>query len=150
MTSLSALLAAAVAFEAGTLKSGDAFWQLLEGSSRAGGARPKALVHDEEGEWLAKFPSTTRDGELDVVGLEGACLILAAAAGLRVPVSRLQPVGRRRVLLVRRFDVTPQGGRVHGHTTACGFDSGGLSHQAAAWRANATAAVPNRRFLGII
>jgi serine/threonine-protein kinase HipA len=110
---LSALLVAAAKFERGTLPAGDAFRRLLEGSSRAGGARPKALVHDARGEWLAKFPSTSKDGAHDVVGLEAACLELARRAGLTVPSSRLQAVGTRRVLLVRRFDVTPAGGRFH-------------------------------------
>ncbi|MGB6487414.1 MAG: type II toxin-antitoxin system HipA family toxin [Steroidobacteraceae bacterium] len=111
--SLSSLLSAATRFEAGTLPPGDAFHKLLEGSSRAGGARPKALVHDNEVEWLAKFPSRSRDGIFDVVGLEATCLQLARRAGLVVPDMRLQSVGRRRVLLVRRFDVTEHGGRTH-------------------------------------
>jgi serine/threonine-protein kinase HipA len=112
-TQLSTLLTAAAKFEAGTLRSDDAFRKLLEGTSRAGGARPKALVHDGTGEWLAKFPSATRDGPHDVVGLEATCLALARRAGLVVPDARIQSVGRRRVLLVRRFDVTPAGGRTH-------------------------------------
>jgi serine/threonine-protein kinase HipA len=112
-TSLATLVAAAAEFEAGALPSGDAFRKLLEGSSRVGGARPKALVHDEGGEWLAKFPSQVRDGAYDVVGLEATCLELARHAGLVVPEFRLQSVGRRRVLMVKRFDVTPHGGRIH-------------------------------------
>lgn len=111
--SLAGLLSAAARFEAGTLPPGDEFRKLLEGSSRAGGARPKALVHDEQGEWLAKFPSRSRDGIFDIVGLEATCLELARRAGLTVPETRLQAVGRRRVLLVRRFDVTKAGGRAH-------------------------------------
>lgn len=111
--SLFSLLSAASRFEAGTLPLGDEFRRLLEGSSRAGGARPKALVRDEKGEWLAKFPSRSRDGIFDVVGLEATCLELARQARLTVPDSRLQSVGRRRVLLVRRFDVTESGGRTH-------------------------------------
>ena len=111
--SLSALLSAAAKFEAGTLPMNDDFRNLLEGSSRAGGARPKALVHDDDGEWIAKFPSRTRDDGQDVVGLEATCLELATRAGLAVPESRLQSVGRRRVLLVRRFDTTAHGGRSH-------------------------------------
>lgn len=111
--SLSSLLSAATRFEAGTLPPGDAFRRLLEGSSRAGGARPKALVHDDEGEWLAKFPSRSRDGIFDVVGLERTCLQLARRARLLIPDMRLQSIGRRRVLLVRRFDVTEHGGRIH-------------------------------------
>lgn len=111
--SLPSLLTAARKFDAGTLASGDEFRKLLEGSSRAGGARPKALVHDDHGEWLAKFPSRSRDGIFDVVGLEATCLELARRAGLVVPDIRLQSVGRRRVLLVRRFDCTEHGGRTH-------------------------------------
>jgi serine/threonine-protein kinase HipA len=112
-TALSKLLEAASQFEAGTLPPGDEFRRLLEGSSRAGGARPKALVHDESGEWLAKFPSRARDEGQDVVGLEATCLNLARRAGLEVPESRLQSIGARRVLMVKRFDVSAQGGRYH-------------------------------------
>src|SRR5262249_38586077 len=68
---------------------------------------------DDSGEWIAKFPSVMRDGPHDVVGLEATCLELARHCGLVVPEARLQAVGRRRVLLVRRFDVTPSGGRLH-------------------------------------
>jgi serine/threonine-protein kinase HipA len=112
-TALSKLLAAAAKFEAGTLAPGDEFRRLLEGGSRAGGARPKALVHDESGEWLAKFPSRARDDAYDVVGLEATCLTLAGRAGLDVPEARLQAIGARRVLMVKRFDVSAQGGRYH-------------------------------------
>ena len=112
-TGLSKLLAAAAQFEAGTLPPGDEFRRLLEGSSRAGGARPKALVHDESGEWLAKFPSRPRDDSYDVVGLEATCLVLARRAGLAAPESRLQTIGARRVLMVKRFDVSAEDGRYH-------------------------------------
>jgi serine/threonine-protein kinase HipA len=113
MRSLATVLSAASKFEAGTLPQDDDFRVLLEGSSRAGGARPKALVHDDEGEWIAKFPSRTRDAGHDVVGLEATCLELARQAGLTVPEARLRAAGRTRVLLVRRFDVTEGGGRFH-------------------------------------
>jgi serine/threonine-protein kinase HipA len=110
---LPALLAAAEKFETGELPAEDEFRKLLEGGSRAGGARPKALVHNAEGEWLVKFPSPRRDGPHDVVGLEATCLEVAQRAGLEVPESHLQKVGSRRTLKVRRFDVTPQNGRLH-------------------------------------
>jgi hypothetical protein len=74
---LQVVLAAAARYEAGTLAPGTEFSHLLDGSSRAGGARPKALLHDESGEWLAKFPSRVRDDGYDVVGLEATCLKLA-------------------------------------------------------------------------
>jgi len=110
---LPVLLAAAEKFEMGELPPEDEFRKLLEGSSRAGGARPKALVHDAEGEWLVKFPSQKRDGPHDVIGLEATCLELARRAGLEVPESHLLKIGRRRTLKVRRFDITPQNGRLH-------------------------------------
>jgi serine/threonine-protein kinase HipA len=111
--SLPVLLAAAQKFEMGKLPPEDEFRKLLEGSSRAGGARPKALVHDGDGEWLVKFPSQRRDGPHDVIGLEATCLELARRAGLEVPESHLQKIGRWRTLEVRHFDVTPQNGRLH-------------------------------------
>jgi serine/threonine-protein kinase HipA len=110
---LPVLLAAAQKFEMGKLPPEDEFRKLLEGSSRAGGARPKALVHDAAGEWLVKFPSQSRDGPHDVIGLEATCLELARRAGLEMPESHLLKVGRRQTLKVRRFDVTSQNGRLH-------------------------------------
>jgi serine/threonine-protein kinase HipA len=85
---------------------------LLAAGSSPGGARPKALVRDQDGEWIAKFPS--RRDEVDMVGLEAASLHLARLAGLEVPEFRVETLTtRRRVLLVRRFDQTPVGGRRH-------------------------------------
>lgn len=84
---------------------------LFEAGSSPGGARPKVLVLDGDGSWLAKFPSV-RDC-FDVVRLEAATIALAALAGLTVPAIRLKQCGSRPVLLVERFDVTPEGGRRH-------------------------------------
>ncbi len=112
-TALNALLRAADKFEAGTLPLNDEFRKLIEGSSRAGGARPKALAHDANGEWLIKFPSSSRDAGHDVVALEATCLLLGRRAGLEVPDARLITLGKRRALMVRRFDVTPHSGRLH-------------------------------------
>jgi hypothetical protein len=39
--------------------------------------------------------------------------LLARRAGLDVPESRLQTIGARRVLMVKRFDVSAEGGRYH-------------------------------------
>lgn len=112
-TALQELLEAAEKFETGTLPSTHEFRKLIEGSSRAGGARPKALVHDADGEWLVKFPSSARDIGHDVVGLEATCLSLARLAGLEAPESRLLRIGARRVLMVKRFDITSHNGRLH-------------------------------------
>ncbi len=110
---LGKLLDAAEAFEAGRLPVGQRFRRLVEAGGVAGGARPKALLRDPDVEWIGKFPSRERDEHHDVVGLEATCMRLASGAGLDVAETRLQAVGKRRILLVRRFDVTPQGGRHH-------------------------------------
>lgn len=94
----------------------DAWRALLTAGSSPGGARPKALVRDgvPDGpdQWIAKFPS--RRDEVDMVGLEATSLELARLAGLEVPEFRILPLpDQRRVLLVRRFDLTPAGGRSH-------------------------------------
>ena len=90
----------------------DACRSLLAAGSSPGGARPKVLVHDGENHWIAKFPS--RRDDVDMVGLEAASLELARLAGLEVPDFRLvELAGSRRALLVKRFDLTAQGGRHH-------------------------------------
>ncbi|MEO7743676.1 MAG: type II toxin-antitoxin system HipA family toxin [Usitatibacter sp.] len=110
---LAELLDAAFAFEAGRLPHDHRFRRLMEAGGTAGGARPKALLHDKGVEWIGKFPSPLRDEQHDVVGLEATCMELARRAGLDVPETRLQPTGKRRILLVRRFDVSEEGGRFH-------------------------------------
>ncbi len=110
---LAELVEAAERFEGGNADDRAKLRRLLEAGSTPGGARPKALVTTEEGEWIAKFPSRNRDGRFDVVGLEAAIMALAGKAGLDTPETRLVSAGSKRVLLVRRFDLTPQGGRRH-------------------------------------
>ncbi len=106
---LDALASAAADLEAGQ-PIDDRFRPLLAAGSSPGGARPKALVREGGEHWLAKFAS--RLDQVDEVGLEATCLALAGAAGLSVPDFRLAPLsGGRRALLVRRFDLTPNGRR---------------------------------------
>ncbi|MFO7541327.1 MAG: type II toxin-antitoxin system HipA family toxin [Thiobacillus sp.] len=107
---LAALADAAARLEAGG-ELDDASRMLLVAGSSPGGARPKALVHDETGYWIAKFGS--RRDNCDVVGLEATGLALARRAGLNVPEFRVQALSdTRRALLVERFDRTA-GGRRH-------------------------------------
>lgn len=85
---------------------------LFMAGSSPGGGRPKAIVCGDDGvEWLAKFPHP-RD-TLPVVRIEAAMLELARRAGLTVAPWRLRALGAVEVLLVRRFDLTPAGGRCH-------------------------------------
>ena len=76
---------------------------LLAPGSSLGGARPKASVHDRDGCLaLAKFPSPTDEWHTE--RWEWVALQLAAAAGITVPEARLEAVGDKSVLLLRRFD----------------------------------------------
>jgi serine/threonine-protein kinase HipA len=84
---------------------------LWQAGSGVGGARPKALVHYEDVEWLLKF-NQSRD-DFNHAHIEHRCLEALRQAGAEVPDSRILTVGSREALLVRRFDVTPQQGRYH-------------------------------------
>lgn len=76
---------------------------LLSDTAGAGGARPKATVRDDQGLlWLAKFPSIS--DTFDVPAAEYATLQLAALCDISVPAVRLENLGGRAILLVRRFD----------------------------------------------
>ena len=105
---LDRLVQAAEAFERGDKSDADINLLLGAGSS-PGGARPKALVYDEEvdAHYLAKLPSIKDN--VDVVRIELATMNLAAKAALDIPELRLVECGSKPVLLVRRFDITPQG-----------------------------------------
>jgi len=82
---------------------------LVHPGTSLGGARPKNVVEDEAGLWVAKFPHP--DDRWNVTRVEAAMLALARECGLRVAESRVQTVGGRDVLLVKRFDrVKTKGG----------------------------------------
>ena len=74
---------------------------LLLGTSM-GGARPKAVVEDGDGLWIAKF--NRADDAWNSARVEHAMLLLARACGLSVAESRVVGVAGRDVLLVKRFD----------------------------------------------
>jgi serine/threonine-protein kinase HipA len=76
---------------------------LLVGTSM-GGARPKAVVEDSDGLWLAKF--NRPDDKWNAARVEHAMLTLARACGLTTADSRIDAIGQREVLLVKRFDRT--------------------------------------------
>lgn len=81
---------------------------LLLGTSM-GGARPKTVVEDENGLWIAKF--NRPDDPWNSARVEHAMLVLARQCGLATAESRVVGVGGRDVLLVKRFDreKTPNG-----------------------------------------
>ncbi len=74
---------------------------LLEGTSM-GGARPKAVVEDDQGLWIAKFNRS--DDKWNYARIEHAMLMLSRACGLTTAESKIVPIGARDVLLVKRFD----------------------------------------------
>lgn len=81
---------------------------LATGTSALGGARAKASVTGADGQlWLAKFPMAT--DRRNIPAWEKVTLDLAAQAGIQVPESRLETVAGRDVLLLRRFDRSPEG-----------------------------------------
>lgn len=98
---LDELLESAKRVEDGVLLHPDLDAALCHGTS-IGGARPKALVDDEDRKYVAKFSSTT--DTRDVVRSEFVAMRLAAACGLDVaPVSLTRASGKD-VLLIERFD----------------------------------------------
>jgi serine/threonine-protein kinase HipA len=112
LTELSELAAAAERYEREPDAPMNELMRLFMAASSPGGARPKVLVRDEvEGQWIAKLAST--HDNFDVVRLEAASLAVAHAAGISIPEFRLEELGERTALLVRRFDATTEGGRNH-------------------------------------
>ena len=74
---------------------------LLLGTSM-GGARPKAVIEDSKGLWIAKF--NRLDDRWNYARVEHAILVLARACGIQSAESRVETIGDRDVLLVKRFD----------------------------------------------
>jgi serine/threonine-protein kinase HipA len=76
--------------------------QLMVIGTSMGGARPKAVVEDDDGLWIAKF--NRPDDAWNNARVEHAMLTLARACGLVTAESRVVDVAGRDVLLVKRFD----------------------------------------------
>ncbi|HET7231096.1 MAG TPA: type II toxin-antitoxin system HipA family toxin [Longimicrobium sp.] len=75
---------------------------LLDPGSSLGGARPKNVVENGDGLWIAKFPQ--RGDRWNNAPVEAAMLSLAGRCGIRVPEVRVERVSAECILLVRRFD----------------------------------------------
>jgi len=74
---------------------------LFHGSS-IGGARPKALIEDQDQKYVAKFSSST--DLYNIVKAEFLAMRLAALAGLKVAPVKLAKAANKDVLLIERFD----------------------------------------------
>lgn len=78
---------------------------LANAGSGVGGARPKALLYENDKVYLAKFNRLARD-DYNNAKVELACLRMAQAAGLNVFLGHIQAgVNKRDVLLLNRFDI---------------------------------------------
>lgn len=74
---------------------------MLEGTSM-GGARPKVVVEDKDGLWIAKF--NRPDDNWNNARIEHAMLKLAQKCGVETVMSKLVTIGDRDAILIKRFD----------------------------------------------
>lgn len=75
---------------------------IQNGTSMMGGARPKAVVEDRSGLWIAKF--NLKSDRWNYARVEHSMLRLARECGISTADSKVIKVGDRDVLMVKRFD----------------------------------------------
>jgi serine/threonine-protein kinase HipA len=75
---------------------------LMGGGTSMGGARPKAVVEDEDGLWIAKLHHP--EDKWNDARVEHAMLMLARECGLRAAESKVATIGEHDAVLVKRFD----------------------------------------------
>lgn len=87
--------------------------QLIAPGASLGGARPKASVTDKKNQlWIAKFPSV--NDKIDTGAWEMVANELARNAGIDIAEGMLSRFNNpHHTFLSRRFDRTPNGGRLH-------------------------------------
>ncbi len=99
--SLEELLESAERVEKGILLTPELDKALFHGSS-IGGARPKALIEDDNTKYIAKFSAS--NDLYSVVKGEYIAMRLAALCGLNVAPVKLVQVANKDVILIERFD----------------------------------------------
>ncbi|UZE29892.1 type II toxin-antitoxin system HipA family toxin [Pseudomonas asplenii] len=94
-------------------EGGDWLRMLIAPGGSLGGARPKASVVDDDGHlWIAKFPSIRDDH--DVGGWEMVVNALGDSCGLRMASGMAHRFASdHHCFMVKRFDRTDTGGRLH-------------------------------------
>ena len=103
--SIEELLDSSERVEKGILLTPELDQALFHGSS-IGGARPKALIQDQDRKYIAKFSSST--DLYSVVKAEFIAMRLAALAELNVAPVQLTKAVSKDVLLIERFDRIPK------------------------------------------
>lgn len=98
---LEELLESAERVEKGVSLTPDLDHALFHGSS-IGGARPKALIEDQDKKYIAKFSSST--DLYSIVKAEFIAMRLAKLAGINVAPVKLARAANKDVLLIERFD----------------------------------------------
>lgn len=76
--------------------------QAINHGTSIGGARPKALINDEQSKYIAKFSSST--DQYNVIKAEFMAMRLAGLCGLNVAPVKLARASGKDVLLIERFD----------------------------------------------
>jgi serine/threonine-protein kinase HipA len=108
--------------------------ELVQPGTSLGGARPKNVVEDDEGLWIAKFPD--RGDRWNNARVEASMLQLASECGLRSADAKVVTVGNRDVVLVRRFDRVKVEGGYHRHrfvSALTALDAGDTFGDRAKW-----------------
>ena len=85
---------------------------LVQGGSQVGGARPKILVLDDQNIPHVIKPNQRQDA-FDYAALEWASLEICRLSGIPTAEASLYELNGIRSLLIKRFDVTESGGRLH-------------------------------------
>lgn len=111
--SLEELLESAERVEKGVPLTPDLDQALFHGSS-IGGARPKALLEDQDTKFIAKFSSST--DLYSVVKAEFVAMKLAKLAGLNVAEVKMTKAANKDVILIKRFDREK---KINGWTRRC-------------------------------
>ncbi len=76
--------------------------ELLGGGTSMGGARPKAVVEDKDGLWIAKLRHP--DDKWNDARVEQAMLMLARECGIQTSDSKIETIAEHDAILVKRFD----------------------------------------------
>ena len=85
-----------------TSRNAEQVRELLLAGTSMGGARPKAVIEDDNSLWIAKFNHP--DDRWNHALIEHSMLQLARECGIQTAESRIVQAGNQDVLLVKRFD----------------------------------------------